>query len=215
MPGYGIPAQQEAFVKVKDLITSTPVLAFYDLGKPTLVSADASSFGMGGVIMQQHDSEWKPVAFCSRTLSEAGRKYAQIEKECPAAVWACKRFARYLCGLSSFKLLTDHKPLVPLINTKDLDQVPLRCQRLLIRMMRYNPTAVYTPGKDLVIADALSRNPLTNRYIDSLEEEVTAHVAAVEATRPAAASKLTQIRRETQTDLQLKMGTSVYNIWVA
>ena len=72
-------------------------------------------------------------------------------------------------------------------------------------MMRYNPTAVYTPGKDLVIADALSRNPLTNRYINSLEEEVTVHVAAVEATRPAIPSKLTQIHRETQTDFQLKM----------
>ena len=82
-------AQQEAFVEVKDLITSTPVLAFYELGKPTLVSADASSFGMGSVIVQQHDSEWKPVAFCSCTLSEAERKYAWIKKECLAAVWGC------------------------------------------------------------------------------------------------------------------------------
>ena len=87
-------AQQEAFVKVKNLITSTPVSAFYELGKPTLVSADASSFGMGGVIMQQHDSEWKPVEFCFRTPSEAERKYAQFGKECLAAVWACKRYAR-------------------------------------------------------------------------------------------------------------------------
>lgn len=198
-------AQQEAFIKVKDMITSTPVLAFYQLGKPTLVSADASSYGIGGVIMQLHNSDWKPVAFCSRTLSEAERKYAQLEKECLAAVWTCERFSRYLCGLPTFKLLTDHKPLVPLINTKDLDQVPLRCQRLLIRMMRYNPKAVYTPGKDLVIADALSRNPLAKIQPDSnLEKEVEAHVAAIVADIPATPSKLALIRQETQTDPQLQ-----------
>ena len=49
-------------------------------------------------------------------------------------------------------------------------------------MMRCNSSAVYTPGTDLDVAAALSRNPLTNRYIDSLEEEFAAHIAAVEAT---------------------------------
>jgi transposase InsO family protein len=199
------PPQEAAFSKIKEMVSSTPVLAFYELGRPTLVSADASSYGMGGVIMQQHEDGWKPIAFCSRTLSESERRYAQIEKECLAGVWTCERFSRYLSGLPSFQLITDHKPLVSLINKKDLDQAPLRCQRLLIRMMRFSPEAVYTPGKNLVIADALSRNPLVQDKPDSdLQEEVSAHVAAVEATRPASPSKLTQIRDATKADLQLQ-----------
>ena len=78
------------------------MLAFYDPKKPTFVYADTSSYGIGGVLMQEHDGQLCPVAFCSRTLTEA-----QIEKECLAAVWTCERLLCYLVGLPTFKLLTD------------------------------------------------------------------------------------------------------------
>ena len=64
------------------MVTSAPTLAFYDVTKPTVVSADASSFGIGGVIMEEHDDKLPPIAFASRTLSETEGRWAQIEKEC-------------------------------------------------------------------------------------------------------------------------------------
>ena len=142
----------------KALVNAT-TLTFYDPHKPITVSADANGFGIGAVILQEENNPLKLIAFASRALSPAESRYAQIEKECLASVWACENFDRYLRGIQQFKFLTDHKHRVPLINGSDLNAVPIRCQRSLMRMMRYNPKAQHVPGKELVVADALSRHP--------------------------------------------------------
>ncbi len=144
------------------------------------------------------------MAFCSHTLTAAEKHYAQIEKECLASDWTCEKLSQYLCGLESFKVLTDHKLLVPLINQKNLDEIPICCQWLLIRMMRFNPVAVYTPGKSLLIANTLSRRPLANSEQSDLEEEVEAYIAGVEEHLPASPQKLHQIADATKADEELQ-----------
>ena len=198
-------AQQEAFKRVKQLVTEAPVLAFFDLKKDTVVSADASSYGLGGVLLQLHDEQLKPVAYCSRTMTDAEKRYAQIEKECLAAVWACEKFSRYLYGLDTFTLQSDHKPLIPLINSKDLDSVPMRCQRLLLRMMRYNPKAEFVPGKQLVIADTLSRHPqpeLTQDFAE-LTSDLEAYGEDFREAWPISPSKLDMVKQQTLQDDEL------------
>uniref|UniRef100_A0AAV2LRJ9 Reverse transcriptase RNase H-like domain-containing protein n=1 Tax=Knipowitschia caucasica TaxID=637954 RepID=A0AAV2LRJ9_KNICA len=118
-------------------------------------------------------------------------------------VWACERFQKYLVGMDKFRLITDHKPLVPLINSKDLDAVPVRCQRLLMRLMRFNAKAEYAPGKTLVISDALSRSPLKESY-STTEAVIASHVNAVTHSWPVSQSKLDRIRTATQEDPQLQ-----------
>ena len=118
-----------------------------------------------------------------------------------ATVWTCEKFSQYLCGLESFTMLTDHKPLIPLMNDRDLDQVPLRCQRLLIRMMRFNAKVKHVPGKELVIADALSRSPIRHdRSDEELDQDVSAHIAAVVGTWNISVNKLCTIKRATAED---------------
>lgn len=163
--------------------------------------------------MQEQEGVLKPVAFCSRTLSDA-KRYSQIEKECLAGVWACERFARYVQGMESFLLQTDHKPLVPLINAYDLDKVPPRCQRLLMRLLRFNVVAEHVPGKQLIIADPLSRSPLTDSGDEHTDQDIQAYVESVVANAPVSSQKLDKIRSATLEDEELpKIVQFIRNGW--
>ena len=91
-----------------------------------MVSADASSHGLGAVLLQkQPDGEFKPRSYSSRSLTPTERLYAQIEKEALAFTWGCERFSDYLLELT-FCIRTDHKPLVLLFSSKNLDKLPIR-----------------------------------------------------------------------------------------
>ena len=199
------PEQEQALCHIRDLLSTTPVLSYYDITKKVVVSADASSYGLGGVLLQeQPGGKLQPVAYCSRTLTPTEQRYAQIEKECLASVYACEKFERFLLGLSEFKLLTDHKPLVPLINTCELFAAPLRCQRLLMRLMRFNANAEYAPGKTLVVSDALSRSPLPETTAD-MEEEIEYYVQSVTQSLPMSPKRIKEIQIASQEDSDIKM----------
>ena len=118
---WGEP-QREAFQEIKQVLVSSPVLALFDPNCETVVSADASSYGLGAVLLQKQQEELKPIAYISRSLTPTEQRYAQIEKEALAFTWACERFSDYLLRLT-FRIQTDHKPLVPLFSLKNLDEL--------------------------------------------------------------------------------------------
>ena len=173
------PAQDNAFAQLKAELTRPIVLAHYCLTAETRVSADAFSYGLGAVLLQQERNIWRPVCFASRSMTKTENRYAQIEKVALAISWACDKFHNYLIG-RRFLIGTDHKPLVPLLSTKQLDNLPPRVLRFRLRLMRFDYTVEHIPGKLQYAADALSRAPLPDTTCkENLQSEVEEFIDAV------------------------------------
>ncbi|UYV76749.1 K02A2.6-like [Cordylochernes scorpioides] len=197
-------SQERAFRKLEELLTTQPTLAAYDVRKPTMVSSDASSYGLGAVLKQKgKNGIWRPVAYSSRTMTPTEKRYAQIEKEALAITWACERFQDFLLG-KRFPIEIDPKTLIPLFSTKELSSLTPRLQRFRMRMMRFGFEIVHIPGKELLDADALSRQPILTTKGGENERPTSAHINAVLSCITDKDEMLTKIFEAQQKDTTLK-----------
>eukprot|EP00057_Strongylocentrotus_purpuratus_P007993 XP_011662467.1 PREDICTED: uncharacterized protein K02A2.6-like [Strongylocentrotus purpuratus] len=148
-------SHQKVFETIKDMICKETTLAYFDPKKPVVLEVDASMKGVGAALTQ----EGRPIAFASKSLTDTEQRYANIEREMLAVVYACEKFHTFVFG-RSFTILSDHKPL-EMITLKNLGAAPPRLQRLLLRLQGYDMTVKYKPGKEMLLSDAMSRlNPL-------------------------------------------------------
>ena len=174
---------------------SGPVLQYYDPSKPVRVGASQS--GLGAVVMQNGQL----IAYASKSLTTTQQAYAQIEKETLALVFGCEKFHHYLYG-RNFVVETNHKPLEVIIK-KPSHLVPMRLQKMRIRLQRYNVTVQYKPGKSIPVADTLSRNGARDGSApDDLGLDV--YVDAILKQMPVSYEKLEQIRNASQDDSELQ-----------
>ena len=86
------------------------MLVHYDDQLPIALATDASPYGVGAVLFYVIECRERPIAYASRTLSDAEKRYGQIEREGTAILFKVKHFEKYLFG-RRFKLYTDHRPL--------------------------------------------------------------------------------------------------------
>jgi len=126
------PAHEEAFAAVKKALVSTPILAHFDPRRETQIRVDCSRLkGIGFALYQLHGEQWKLVVCGSRFLSDTETRYAMIELEMLGVAWAITKCRIYLLGMEDFEVVTDHKPLIPILNSYSLDQIEnQRLQRL-------------------------------------------------------------------------------------
>ena len=107
---WGKP-QQSAFQEAKAHLTSEKLLTHYDPSKELLLSCDASPHGIGAVLSHRaQDGTDQSIAFASRSLSQAEKGYAHLDKEGLAIVYGVKKFHQYPYG-RTFTIKSDHKPL--------------------------------------------------------------------------------------------------------
>ena len=115
--------QDEALNQVKKSLTTPPQLSFFDINKPTWLCTDASRQGLGFVLQQKTAKQWTLIQAGSRFLSDAETRYAVIELEMLAVSWAIAKCRLFLAGLQHFQIITDHNPLISILNTRRLDEI--------------------------------------------------------------------------------------------
>ncbi|CAM5091696.1 unnamed protein product [Eretmochelys imbricata] len=169
---------QASFEMVKDLIVHSPVLALFSPALPTIVTTDASDYGLGAVLTQFYeDNTERTVVFASRTLSNVEIKYSAVKKEALACVWATEKWITYLW------LCTNHSSLMTLLTTKGLGRAGYHIARWSARLLSFNYELEYKPGNQNVVADCLSYLPLSSPDGPPADEDVV--VALITSTRTA------------------------------
>ena len=151
------------------------LLVHFDNTKPFVLTCDASPYRIGAVLSHtMKDGSNRSIAFASRTLTVAEKKYAQLEKEGLAIVFGTKKFHNYLYG-REFTIEYDHNPLFFLFSErKGIPHLASACiQRWALTLSAYTYTICYKAGREISNVDALSCLPLpVTTLSDCLPEEL-------------------------------------------
>ncbi|XP_048601526.1 uncharacterized protein LOC125580669 [Brassica napus] len=143
----------EAFKKLKEELTSAPIVQPPDWSLPFEIMCDASDYAVGAVLGQKKDKKTHVIYYASRTLDEAQAKYSTTEKELLAIVFAFEKFRSYLVG-SKVTVYTDHAALRHLLAKKDAKP---RLLRWILLLQEFDLEIKDRPGVENGVADHLSR----------------------------------------------------------
>ena len=144
-----------AFERTKEALVHATMLAYPQTNAPLAVTVGASSVAVGAVLEQLVDDSWQPLAFFSKALRPAEKKYSTFDRELLAVYLAVRHFRYFLEG-RDFTVFTDHKPLT-FAFAKVSELWSARQQRHLAAISEYTTCVKHIAGKTNLVADALSR----------------------------------------------------------
>ena len=153
---------QKAFDTLKEWLASSEVLVHYDPDLPLKLDCDASVYGVGAVLSHVFpNGAERPITHASRTLTQAEKGYAQLEKEALSLIYGVKKFHQFLYG-RRLTLVTDHKPLLTILGPKKAlpTLAATRLQRWAIILTAYQYDLEFRSTKAHSNADGFSRLPL-------------------------------------------------------
>ena len=180
--------EQNSFDNLKSALSSSHVMVYFDPHKHTEVLVDASPVGVSAILTQ----EGKVVCYASRALTDVEQRYSQTDREMLAVVYGVEHYHLYLFA-SEFRVITDHKPLLGIVNSQK--PASARMERWRLRLMPYQFTLEYRPGKSNP-ADYMSRHPCTKPSRDNAAE---AYIAYISQHAVPKAMSINEVKCATQT----------------
>lgn len=146
---------RQAFENCKTSLCEATLLVFPKHNAPLALTVDASGTATGAILQQFDDNIWQPLGFYSERLNTAQRKYSTYDRELLGAYKAVKYF-RHMVEGREVCIYTDHKPLQYAFQ-QNLEKATPRQARYLDFLGQFTTDIRYIPGKENIIADALSR----------------------------------------------------------
>lgn len=152
------PRHQTAFEAVKLLMRNDIFLSGFDFEKPAVLETDSSGVAYAGVISQKdNNGDLRPVLMFSHTFTTEQMNWPAHDKELYAIVFAFTRYRHFLQGHPTpVDVFSDHQALAKFMTTTDLSQKD-RHRRWAEKLSEFNFIIQYRPGRDNIVADALSR----------------------------------------------------------
>ena len=170
-----------SFNATKEALAKASLLTYPTPDAPICLMTDASDTAVGAVLQQNVQGTWTPISFFSRKLTPPETRYSTFDRELLAVYLGIKHFRHFLEG-RSFHVLTDHKPLTYVLNSRS-DRYSPRQTRQLDFISQFTSTIRHVHGRDNVVADALSRietNALLTGQPPKLDFTAMAHTQATD-----------------------------------
>lgn len=188
-----------AMKKVREAICTS--LSHFDPDASDVeLTTDASQHGLGAHLSVKGNI----VCYASKSLNKTEQDYAQIEKELYAIVFGCQKFHQYIFG-RNITVYTDHKPLEAIF-AKPISKSPARLRRMLLALRPYCVSIVFKPGREIPVADALSRlHAPDDGIITPLQKEIDVYVHSVMHNLPVRDAKFAAIQKATADDTALNV----------
>lgn len=173
------PTQEQAFQRIKHILSQPLQLHRPDMRLPFILQTDASGIGISAVLYQEDNKARRVVSYSSAKLTEAQQKYHINEQECLAIITAIRRYRPYLED-RPFTLRTDNAALQWLQTMKD---TKAKLTRWALLLQEFDFTIQHCAGRDNELADTLSRAPenttTTEPEVDRLLPPTGPHLAAI------------------------------------
>ena len=163
---------QTAFDRLKTLLTTSPITAFPDFSQSFRLYTNASTAGLGAILVQVRDGKERIICCILRSLNQAEKAYPATKLECLAIVWAVAKFHPYLMAMP-FEVFTDHYALQWL---KTMRTGSSLLHRWSAALEEYDFTVKHRPGKAQTHVDGLSRLPVD----PAPPEDVLLHICLLE-----------------------------------
>lgn len=154
---------EHSFQSIIKNLTTNLAIQHFNSSLDTELLTDASRLkGLGFALIQRGPTGIRLIECGSRSLTETESRYATIELECLAILWAIRKCSFYLTGLHNFTVVTDHRPLLGIFSKPLAELDNSRLQRFREHLTNFSFDIKWVAGKQHIIADTLSRAPVFN-----------------------------------------------------